>query len=136
MSQENVNALKRALDAAPEHAELFLHLLDEDIEWDLTGLEGARVGLVPNRLRGRAAVRDFFRTWADTFEEWDYEAEEVIDAGASVFVCLHQRVRGRGSGVPVENRLFQVWTFENGKVIRHRAFNDRVAALEAAGLKE
>jgi hypothetical protein len=33
MSQENVNALKRALNAAPEDAESFLPLLDEDIEW-------------------------------------------------------------------------------------------------------
>jgi hypothetical protein len=29
-----------------------------------------------------------------------------------------------------------VWTFDNGKVIRHRAFNDRDEALEAAGISE
>ena len=31
----------------------------------------------------------------------------------------------------VQNRLFPVWTFENGKVIRHRVFNDRDEALVA-----
>jgi ketosteroid isomerase-like protein len=73
---------------------------------------------------------------AGTFDDWSFEAEEIIDAGSSVFVCFHQSGRGKGSGIPVENRFYTVWTFERDKVIRYRAFMGRTEALEAAGLRE
>ena len=132
MSQENVDALIHAFDAAPENPEPFFALFDENVEWDMT------FGPFPlqKKVYGPEAVRDFFRTWAGTFDDWGFEAEETIDAGASVFVCLRQWGRGKGSGVPVDNRFFQVWTFQDGKVIRYRAFTDKAEALEAAGLRE
>jgi ketosteroid isomerase-like protein len=132
MSQENVKILMRAVDQAPDNPEPFFALLDENVEWDMT------VGPFPvqKKVYGPAAVREFFRTWAGTFDDWGFEAEEVIDAGPSVFVCLRQWGRGRGSGVPVDNRFFQVWTFQNRKVIRYQGFRSKDEALEAAGLEE
>jgi ketosteroid isomerase-like protein len=90
----------------------------------------------PRKVYGPDAVRELLRTWAGTFDDWGYEAEEVIDAGDSVFACLRQWGRGKGSGVPVEYRFFGVWTFRDGKVIRYKGFNDRAEALEAAELSE
>ena len=121
-----------AFDEAPENPEPFFALLDENVEWDMSG------GPYPlqKRVYGPEAVRDFFRTWAGTFDDWGYEAEETIDAGPSVFVCLRQWGRGKGSGVAVDNRFWQVWTFQNGKVIRYQGFTDKAEALEAAGLRE
>ena len=132
MSRENVEILARAFAEAPKDPERFFALFADDVEWDMTG------GPFPEsrKVYGPAAVREFFRTWTGAFENWGYEAEEVIDAGSSVIVCLHQWGQGKGSGAPVEARFFQVWTFENGKVIRYRGFNDRADALEAAGLRE
>ncbi len=132
MSQENVERLRRAWEAAPENPEPFFALFDENVEWDMTS------GPFPaqEKTYGPASVREFFRTWAGTFDDWAYEAEEIIDADPSVLVYMRQWGRGKGSGVPVENRFFQVWTFENGKVIRYRGFTDRAEALEAAGLRE
>jgi ketosteroid isomerase-like protein len=132
MSRENVEILMRAFDAAPEDPEPFFALFDENVEWDMTGGPFPE----PRTVYGPEAVREFFRTWAGTFDDWGYEAEEVIDAGDSVFVCLHQWGRGKGSGVPVEGRFFQVWTFRSGKVIRYKGFNHRAEALAAAGLEE
>ena len=130
MSQENVEVLMHVLDEARENPEPFFALLDENIEWDMTSLPEGGVGYGPD------AVREFFRTWAGTFDDWAYEAEEVIDAGDSVFVGVRQWGRGKGSGVPVEYRFFGIWTFGDGKVIRYKGFNERADALEAAGLSE
>jgi ketosteroid isomerase-like protein len=132
MSEENVEILRHSFEEAPENPEPFFAMFDENVEWDMSG------GPFPiqKKVYGREAVREFFRTWAGTFDDWGFEAEEVIDAGSSVFVCLHQWGRGKGSGIPVENRFYAVWTFERDKVIRYQAFMGRTEALEAAGLRE
>jgi ketosteroid isomerase-like protein len=62
--------------------------------------------------------------------------EEFIDAGDQVVVTVHYTGRGRGSGVPFDDRLFDVYTLREGKIIRKREFRDRSAALDAAGVDE
>jgi ketosteroid isomerase-like protein len=131
MSEENVETLKHSFEEAPENPEPFFAMLDENVEWDLSAPWSGR-----EKLYGPEAVREFYRTWAGTFDEWRFETEEVIDAGSSVFTCLHQSGRGKGSGIPVENRYYAVWTFERNKVIRYQAFMGRTEALEAVGLSD
>ena len=61
--------------------------------------------------------------------------EEIIDAGDRVVLSAHHRGRGRGSGIKVDARLYEVYTLRRGKVIRVDEYTDRAAALEAAGLQ-
>jgi ketosteroid isomerase-like protein len=63
-------------------------------------------------------------------------SEEIIDAGDHLIHAILFRGRGRGSGVEVEGRFFQVYTFRDGKTVRWEEFSDRAEALEAAGLSE
>jgi ketosteroid isomerase-like protein len=51
-------------------------------------------------------------------------------------VTVHYSGRGRGSGVPFDDRLFDVYTLREGKIIHKREFRDRSSALQAAGLRE
>jgi ketosteroid isomerase-like protein len=44
--------------------------------------------------------------------------------------------RGRGSGVPVDQRVFSVLTVRDGKVARIDDHTERADALEAAGLSK
>ena len=44
--------------------------------------------------------------------------------------------RGRGSGIVVDNRTFDVYTLLDGKCVRKVEFKLRSEALEAAGLLE
>ena len=81
-------------------------------------------------------VREFFRRWVGPFDDWSYEFGNVIDAGDSVVVRVHQWGRGKGSGVTVESEFWQVWTIRNGKVVRWRAYATEAGALEAVGLRE
>jgi ketosteroid isomerase-like protein len=131
MSQENVDTLMRAWAETRSDPDAFFQILDEEVEWEMAGgwLETAKY-------HGPEGVREFFRRWAGAFDEWGFEAEEVIDAGDAVVVLLHQWGRGKGSGVPVETRFWQVWTFSEGKVIRHCNYRTKEEALEAAGLSE
>jgi ketosteroid isomerase-like protein len=105
--------------------------LDEEVEWDY-------VGAFPESktYRGPDAVREFFLEWSGAFDDFDLEAEEMIDAGDSVLALLHQWGHGKESGAQVENRTWQVFTFRRGKVIHCRGYGTKREALKAVGLSE
>ncbi len=132
MSQENVELVRRTLDQAREKPEVLWDILDDDVQWEASAL--GIPGLTTHH--GPDGVREFFRRWVGAFEEWGYEIEEVIEAGDKVLVRIHQWGRGKGSGVAVENRFWQVWTLRNGKLIHATHHFEKAPALEAAGLRE
>jgi len=129
MSQENVELVRRGI----ESVEAFWALLDEDVVWDPgrdppPDIQGVYVG----RDSVIAASRRYWGTW----DEYSLDADELIDAGSSVVVVVHERGRGKGSGAPFDRHWAQVWTFREGRIVRWELFRDKADALEAAGLSE
>ncbi len=104
----------------------------DDFEWIVpTPLDGRSVW------RGREGFVKFMRTWTEQFEDWSMRVERWIDAGEDRVVALTcQSATGKGSGVPVELNLGQVWEFEAGRVARVRAYFTHAETLEAVGLSE
>lgn len=127
MSEENVELLRRGLQSA----EAFWELLDEYVVWDLRDIPF--VGL-DDVYFGRDAVIKASRSYWGTWDEYELEADELIDVGSSVVLVVRERGRGRGSGVPFDRRFAQIWTFSRGQVIRWEVFPDAATALAAAGL--
>jgi ketosteroid isomerase-like protein len=130
MSEENVNALKQAIAAAQDRPEEFFAIFDEDVVW----VAGDRLPV--GTIYGRDGLREFFRRWVGTFEDYSWETKECIDAGSSAYTHIHMRGRGKTSGVKTEHDFWQVWLFFQGKVVRVAYFPTREAALEAAGLQK
>jgi ketosteroid isomerase-like protein len=133
MSQENVELLKRGLEAfARGDIAAVLELLapDVDITSDALGLSGGGSYL------GHDGFVRATRETLEAFEDYRIDGEEFIDAGEDVVVLVHISGRGRGSGIPVDMRLVHVWTVRGGKGIRARTFENKEAALEALGLRE
>src|SRR2546428_13039700 len=97
MSRENVEILREALASAPANPEALFAALDEKVDWDY-------VGAFPESAtyHGPDAVREFFGQWSGAFDDFGLEAEEVIDAGDSVLVRLHQWGRGKETGAQAE----------------------------------
>jgi ketosteroid isomerase-like protein len=133
MSQENVDALRRMLDAFNRgDRTAWLASLDERYEM-------VPIGDWPDAraIRGGEAAWDFYRDVAQTlgFEMRAYM--EFVDASADKVVG-HQRhgAHGRRSGADVEVDFWLVSTFREGKIVRDEWFTDRAEALEAAGLEE
>jgi hypothetical protein len=97
MSQENVELLRRGVQSV----EAFWVLLDEYVVWELRAhpildLDGGYVG--------RDAVIKASRHWWGAWTDYRLDAEELIDAGSSVVVVVHERGRGKGSGAPFEDK--------------------------------
>jgi ketosteroid isomerase-like protein len=129
VSQENVKAVRRAVDAAnrgePESA---FDLLDENVVWEprRAGIEGA--------YRGLEGLRKF---WADTrenFELFELHLDDVRDLDDRVLTIGRIRVRGIGSGAETEVPVAAIWTFSAGHLVHYKDYGEASLGLEAAGL--
>ena len=129
MSQENVDNLRMGFEAYVRgDLDEALAGLDPDVVYQQAGPEPA--------VRGRDAVRAAWERWEAEWGEMEMTSEEIIDAGDHLIQAILFRGRGRGSGVEVEGRFFQVHTVKDGKAVRWEEFSDRAEALEAVGLSE
>ena len=138
MSKENVEIVRRCVEAmnlrdlTDELPPALLELVDPDVELDLS-----RNVFNPDVYRGHSGLERWRNTVVDVWESFHGELEELIDAGDNVVTAVMIRGKGKGSGVDVEMRVFQVWTVRDSKVVRVvGGYRDRSEALEAAGLRE
>ena len=135
MSQKNVEAVKRFLDAYNrQDVEAMLEELDPEVEYHpaLPILLGGEATVY----RGHEGVRRLFREIYDAFDEIHVEYSEFRDLGDRVVGIGRIRMRGKGSGAETESPTGSVVEFKNGKGIRVRTYLDPKEALKAAGLSE
>ena len=140
MAQENLEFVKGFLTAGADAdkeallaalPEVIAQMCDPEIEWieDPQRADG-RV------YRGHDGVRESFERWLDQWDEYGMEPERFTDYGDDVLVVAREQGRGATSGATVSARIYLVFTFRDGKVLRYREFYDEAAALEAAGRSE
>jgi ketosteroid isomerase-like protein len=128
MSEENVEVVRRVFEAyVGGDLEESLKYTDPDVVWN-------PVEEAPRR--GHDAVRSNMERWESDWEDLETTPEEFIDAGDAVLVTVHFAGRGRGSGIEVDARLYEVYRLRDGKIVRMDEFTERSEALEAAGLSE
>jgi len=132
MSQENVETMRRALDAF-NRGDKTAWLAEHDP--DLVMIP-AREWPENAPIRGADAVWDFYLAATDTWDEGSTQIAEVIDSGDTLVINNRRDARGIASGANVEFSYWTVTTFRSGKPIRHEWFSNRAEALEAAGLRE
>lgn len=134
MSRENVEAVRQA-HAAFNRADYgpMRDLTADHVEW---GTTGTWPGIDPVYKGPDAIVR-----WADdvrsAWESFEVAIDDVL-AETADSVLLVERLTGRGfgSGVDVESRVFSVYRFEDGKIVRREAFTDKLPALKAVEPRE
>ena len=135
MSQENVELVARFYEPATSKAELLsamprtMAFCHPEVEW--TSRED---GLT---YRGREGVREALERWLESFDEYRYEVQRIIDSGGDdVLVVGLEVARGAMSGAEVRSVNHELLTVRDGMIVRFREFFDEREALEAAGLRE
>jgi ketosteroid isomerase-like protein len=136
MSQENVEAVRRGLEAwNADDLDAFLADLDPEVEVHPAiepALEGGET-----TYRGFDGVR---RAWDDyrggAWERLTIHAHEIRDLGESVLVLSHIDLTARTTGIEFSQELGQLITFRGGKAISSHDFLSHAEALEAAGLQD
>lgn len=82
---------------------------------------------------------DGLRKWAEnvdaTWEDFHVELIEFheVDEHRAVLV-FHNTGRAKASGIPLDMRTSQVWTWRDGKVWRNDSFTDPDEAFRVVGL--
>jgi ketosteroid isomerase-like protein len=148
MSKENVEIVWAALRTAagrgqadpgtridaldPRAVEATVEFFDSEVEFE----EDPRFPEA-DVFHGRAAVRAYFDQFTDQFQEFGFEVDDVLDAGADdVLVLLHLRGRGKVSGAEFDQRSAWLFSVRDGRAFRVRTYFDRTEALEAVGLPQ
>ena len=107
MSQENVEVVRRATDAANRrHYGAMLEFYDPEIADTL-----------------------------ENFETFELHIE-LRDLGAQVLAWGTIHLRGRGSGVEMDVPTGGIFEIRQGKIVRWRDFGSKEKATEAAGRRE
>jgi ketosteroid isomerase-like protein len=99
-----------------------------DVEWDGRNLPDGKLS------RGRDAVVDHLIRWAEMWETWDVELEDLIAAGEDrVIVFFRERGRSK-AGLDVNERNSELYVVRAGKIVWRRGFSDADEALVEAGV--
>jgi ketosteroid isomerase-like protein len=95
-----------------------------------TFLEGGELHGVDEFLEWRAG-------WIESFDDWTYRPEKIVDAGANRVVGLfYQRGKLRHSSSWIEMRYGIVYCLEGGLITGGKMYMSPEGALEAVGLSE
>lgn len=132
MSEANIELIRRGHQAFRDSGEeAIFEYLDPEVEVSpVEELPGAETG------HGHEGFRRFFQTIRDAFGDFGWEPQEFVDLGDHVLVKTRFFAAGRGSGIPVEATIYNLWTVRRGKAVRVRGYLNRAEALEAAGAPE
>jgi ketosteroid isomerase-like protein len=132
VSQENVETMRAALEAFNRRdGESFDALLAEDAE-----IVPVRAGLEGTTYRGPDAATQYCAAVEKSWQDLEWEIEDLRDRGDMVIALGHIRGQGRGSGAAIDSRAGWVAHFRDGLIARFQTYADRMKALEAAGLSE
>lgn len=129
MALDNVNVV-RGMWAAflRDDFESALSAFAPDVEWDGTDLPDGSVS------RGHDAVLDHVSKWADMWDSWEVELEEVINADQDrVIAFVRERARTK-TGLEVDERHSELYAVRNGKIVYRKGFSDADEALREAGM--
>jgi ketosteroid isomerase-like protein len=132
MSHENTEIVWAAFDAWwRKDIESMLGLMDADIVV-------VQAPEMPDGMtrRGHAGVMEAIAAWPEQWDDYRIEIVQVVDGDDRVAVRTHERGRGKSSGVEVEDEIWFVFGFRDGKIAEWRIFGYERDALEALGLAE
>jgi ketosteroid isomerase-like protein len=132
MSQENVDTVYRLYEASRRRdKEACVRESDIDVEIVsyLMGLEG-------NVYKGHDGVRRYIDDLFSVFPDWHPQILQASDYGDTVLAEITMAGRGSGSGVAVEQTVWQATRFDHAKMVRFTGYGSRADAIEAEGLAE
>jgi ketosteroid isomerase-like protein len=132
MSEDNLQTLRHAVDTFSRGAwdEARGDFVTDAGKWPPTepGTEGSSY-------LGYDAIRNYLQSWMESFDNFQLEIEEMVEAGDQVFVAVQVSGQGKQSGEETKSPMhYLVAQFEEGKVLGLTMFISKDAALQVAGL--
>jgi ketosteroid isomerase-like protein len=124
VSKRNVDIVRSAIEANS-----LLSVFDDNAE-----MIAPTWGLDTGVFRGTDAIRAWLRNWIGSWEGYEAQTFECIDAEPHVLVEQVLRGRSKQTGLSLDARHWNVFALTDGKVVRWRFYRTRAEALAAVGL--
>jgi ketosteroid isomerase-like protein len=131
MSSESLAIVQRGYAYFGEHGDFDPIRFTDDFVWDMAHFRGWPED---RQYVGVDGARRFLATWIEAWDDWEFDVDELIEAGEMVVALCTQRARAKGSGVPVEMHFAEIWSVRDGKQSRMEMYNDQDEGLAAAGI--
>jgi ketosteroid isomerase-like protein len=132
MSKENIETMRTALDAFNRRdGESFNALLTEDAE-----IVPVRAALEGTTYRAAEAAAHYCAAVQKSWEDLEWEIDELRDGDDWVLAVGRIRGQGRDSGAAIESRAGWVAHFRDGLIAKFQTYADRAEALKAIGVQE
>ena len=127
---DNVELTKRAnASFNAGDPEVFMELVAPDAEM----LDLANAPDQDQTLEGKEAIRKAWELWVDAFDELRAEIEEYTAVGDCVICASHWIGQGKGSGISIDLRQFDLFEFRDGLwIYAILGLDSKQAALDAA----
>jgi SnoaL-like protein len=100
----------------------------------LAPLAAAVLGGFPATIHSRDERIRLEGKWREDWGEFRYEPDQLIDVGDRLLLLGRMVGSGPNSGADVQSEWADLFTIENGQVVREQVFFSRAEALAAAGL--
>jgi ketosteroid isomerase-like protein len=83
----------------------------------------------PATYRGEEGLRQFLAEVDELWESMEMKVERLVERGDEVLALLAVDIKGRGSGLTLEDRIAQRWLVRDGKLVGMRVYADQQKAL-------
>lgn len=131
IDSDNIEILRQGYEAVNRRDfDAVLGIVDPEIE-----IRDRPEAPDPAVYRGREGVLAAFDVSAEMFDELQFLPEEFVVGENHVAVAVRLVGRGRGSGVPVEDRIVHLWEIRDGRAVALQVYSEMADALEAAELR-
>jgi ketosteroid isomerase-like protein len=130
MSEQNMELVRRAYAHTQATGQAYAEGFAPEFVWDMSKYEGWPE---QQRYEGVDGAQRFIDDWTGAWDDWRLEIQEIYDAGDKVVVVVHQRGRGRATGMAVDMVFAQTWTIRDGRLTRMDMYSDPSDALKAVG---
>ena len=134
MSRKNVDVVRSAYEAwNAGDLDAAVEFLDPVIEWRMPP-NFPEAGTYQGVDEVKSRLEEFLESW----EDFQVEVEELIEAGDRVVALTRFRGRSKGVGLELTGVAVdaQVWTLSEGRVTHVWMYGGTEEALEAGGLSE
>jgi ketosteroid isomerase-like protein len=130
--ERNAETLRLGFESYNRHGvEAIVDLIDPEFE----AVVPPDVSVEPDTYRGEEGIRRYFAAFEGAMEDVQFHFDEAVPAGEHVLTHIRLQARGAGTGIEVEQSVWQLWTMRDDKAVRMVAFATREDAERAAGIR-
>jgi ketosteroid isomerase-like protein len=123
----NAEIVRRAFERWNTDRATFIEIVDAEVEIDVQSSQVT--GGVP--FRGHDGFRRWVATMEESFDVWELHCQSFEEYGDAVLALGMLCVRGRGSGLHLDQEMGWIVDLKDGKLRRLRSYQSHAEARDA-----